>query len=116
MGGCQYFYKKMKEQKLTSLNVQLFGSLAKTGKGHGTDIAVMLGLSGYNIETIDVKKINDYIAQIKTEKQLTINQQVVSFDPAIDIEFIYKNLPKHPNALTFMATLDSGKTVEATFY
>ncbi len=110
------FIKKIKGNKITSLKVQLFGSLAKTGKGHGTDIAVMLGLSGHNIETIDVEKINYYISEIKTAKQLMINEQVISFDPETDIEFIYKNLPQHPNALTFTAMSYLEKIVESTFY
>ncbi|HNL83439.1 MAG TPA: serine dehydratase beta chain, partial [Chitinophagaceae bacterium] len=44
-------------EKVTSVTVLLYGSLAKTGKGHGTDIAVILGLCGENPETIDVNSI-----------------------------------------------------------
>lgn len=111
------FLKKIASNKIKSIQIHLYGSLAKTGKGHGTDIAVILGLSGFNIETIDVEKINDYITEIKTTQRLLLNgKDAIPFNPTTDIEFIYKNHPKHPNALTFSATLDSNKTIEETFY
>src|SRR5919107_1709198 len=56
---------------LTSVNkltVLLYGSLAKTGKGHGTDIAVLLGLSGYDPVTFDVTKIDSTVNTINTNK------------------------------------------------
>jgi len=115
--AAESFIKKTGTEKIKSLKVLLYGSLAKTGKGHGTDIAVLLGLHCYNIETIEVEKINDYISEIKTKKQISPGgKYVISFDPEIDIEFIYKNLPKHPNALSFVATMESGETMEETYY
>ncbi|MGQ0827274.1 MAG: L-serine ammonia-lyase [Bacteroidota bacterium] len=115
--AAESFIKKTGTKKIKSLKVLLFGSLAKTGKGHGTDIAVLLGLHCYNIETIEVEKINDYISEIKTKKQINPGGKYsISFDPETDIEFIYKNLPKHPNALSFVAIMDSGETMEETYY
>jgi L-serine dehydratase len=115
--AAESFIKKTGNKKIISLKIQLFGSLAKTGKGHGTDLAVMLGICCYNIETIEVEKINSYINDIKTKKQISPgNKYSIAFDPATDIEFIYKNLPKHPNALTFIAKMDSGEILEETYY
>lgn len=115
--AAESFIKKTGTKKIISLKVLLFGSLAKTGKGHGTDLAVMLGICCHNIETIAVEKINGYISEIKTKKQITPGgKYTIDFDPATDIEFIYKNLPKHPNALTFVAVLDSGEKMEETYY
>lgn len=45
--------------------VEFFGSLAKTGIGHGTDIAGMMGLSGEDFKLIDTSKIDDKVAEIK---------------------------------------------------
>jgi len=115
--AAESFIKKTGTKKIKSLKILLFGSLAKTGKGHGTDIAVMLGISCYDIETIETEKINDYISEIKTANQISPGgKYVIAFDPETDIEFIYKNLPKHPNALSFVAAMDSGETMEETYY
>src|ERR1700757_779105 len=57
-------------QKVINLQVLLYGSLAKTGKGHGTDIAVQLGLCGEDPVTFDVNSIDARIEQIGAEKRL----------------------------------------------
>ena len=90
-------------EKIVKVRVLLFGSLAKTGKGHGTDIAVMLGLSGFDPVTFEVDLINSTIEQINRSHKITLNGvHPVSFDPAKDIEFrMTASLPYHPNALTF---------------
>ncbi|HEY6900910.1 MAG TPA: serine dehydratase beta chain, partial [Puia sp.] len=75
---------------LTSLRVLLYGSLAKTGKGHGTDIAIQLGLAGEDPVTFDVGLIDRTIQTIATEKRIAIRgSQVIVFDPAVDIEFLF---------------------------
>ena len=56
-----------KTDQIDSITVLLYGSLAKTGKGHGTDIAVMLGLMGYDPETIDVGIIDKLIANVSVK-------------------------------------------------
>src|SRR5690625_7271250 len=55
------------------IEIQLYGSLAKTGRGHGTDIAVQLGLTGAEPVTFDVKKIESSIRQVRKEKKNQIN-------------------------------------------
>ena len=76
-----------------------FGSLAKTGIGHGTDIAGMLGLSGENFKTIDTSKIDEKIDEIKSSN-------ILNFGGENEIPFIYgkhlvlnmdKSLDFHPN-------------------
>ncbi len=105
-------------KKIIKIQVILFGSLAKTGKGHGTDIAVMLGLSGYDPVTFDVNAINSTIAQIRDTKKIILDGiYEVDFDPSVDIQFrMTESLPYHPNALTFLYELPDGKKVEETFY
>src|SRR5690348_3356997 len=92
-------------EKVKGINVRLYGSLAKTGKGHGTDIAVQLGLCGDDPVTFDVHKINSKVEQIKEEKKLLLQgKHPVPFDPQEDIHFLFReSLPFHPNALTFLA-------------
>ncbi len=102
------FIKTLEEQyaqeNISAVQVILFGSLAKTGRGHGTDIAAMLGLNGEDYRTIDTKKVNSIVDQMKETKHIFINKKQVSFDPAKDIIFDYdtKEL-QHPNTITFFA-------------
>src|SRR6476469_4740138 len=66
--------------KITGISVLLYGSLAKTGRGHGTDIAVLLGLQSEDPVTIDVNSINDKIAVIQKEKKLNVGgEKIIAF-------------------------------------
>ena len=96
-------------QKVINIEVLLYGSLAKTGIGHGTDIAVQLGLSGYDPETFDVDNIIAKINDINSMKKLLLQgRHEIDFDPKEDIEFLFsESLPYHPNALTFLVTLNN---------
>ena len=72
-----------KSAPIHSITVLLYGSLAKTGKGHGTDIAVMLGLMGYDPETIDVGIMDELITNVSSAQQLVLKNQAQLFlDPA----------------------------------
>jgi L-serine dehydratase len=101
-----------------SIEVLLYGSLAKTGVGHGTDIAVQLGLSGDDPVTFDVNNIAAKIDDIKGMKKILLaGKHEIDFDPAEDIEFLYsESLPFHPNALTFLVKLNNGETLAETYY
>jgi len=69
--------------KISRLEVLLYGSLAKTGKGHGTDIAIQLGLSGEDPVTFDVNMIDAKINDIKTMKKLILNGKYeIDFEPS----------------------------------
>ena len=104
--------------KVCRLEVLLYGSLAKTGKGHGTDIAVQLGLCGEDPVTFDVTRIDTTINAIKANKKLLLNGKYeIDFEPAEDIEFLYtETLPYHPNALTFLAVLNNEEHIAETYY
>jgi L-serine dehydratase len=105
-------------QQVTKLNVLLYGSLAKTGKGHGTDIAIQLGLSGYDPVTFDVDAITAKISDIAAMKTIVLDgHHEINFDPKEDIDFlITESLPYHPNALTFLVSLQNGDTLAETYY
>ena len=90
---------------VSRVHVDLYGSLAKTGKGHGTAIAVQLGLRGEDPETIDVAMIAGLIRDIARTKRIRLaGGREVPFEPDLDIEFHHdQQLPLHPNALRFTA-------------
>lgn len=116
-----FLEKNIKNNSLSNikkLQVLLYGSLAKTGKGHGTDIAVLLGLCGEDPETFDVNKIEKTIEQIKNSKTITLNHQhEISFDPSVDVLFLYQeSLPFHPNAMTFLCTYSHQEESADTYY
>jgi len=105
--------------KVSSARVLLYGSLAKTGKGHGTDIAVILGLCGEDPVTFDVNQITPRIAQINQEKQINLGgKKVVPFNPDnVSVAFLMtESLPFHPNALTFLCSLENGQEIAETYY
>jgi L-serine dehydratase len=100
------------------VKVLLYGSLAKTGKGHGTDIAILLGLSGDDPVTFDVDEIDSKVAKINLNKQLDLGgTHFINFHPAEDLIFLFtESLPRHPNAVSFQAFLNTGKAVSETYY
>ncbi len=104
--------------QVEGIKILLYGSLAKTGKGHGTDIAILLGLSGDDPVTFDVSAIDDKIADIKSSGQLLLGgSQEIAFNDSDDLLFLYlEQLPFHPNAVTFQALLANGRAVSETYY
>lgn len=103
---------------VVSVKALLYGSLAKTGKGHGTDVAVILGLCGEDPVTFDVNEITPRIQQIGAEKKMMLAlAKQISFDPATDVVFLMdESLPYHPNAVTFLCTFNDGNEIAETFY
>jgi L-serine dehydratase len=120
--AAQIFLKSLQHKnfldEVISIEILLYGSLAKTGRGHGTDIAVQLGLSGDDPVTFEVELISQKIDQIKTQRKLFLNgTHEINFDPAEDIEFLKnESLPYHPNALTFIAVLKNEEHFSETYY
>ncbi|WP_313577942.1 L-serine ammonia-lyase [Chishuiella sp.] len=92
------------------VQVDLYGSLSLTGKGHATDYAVMLGLSGADPEYIPVDDISTIINTISTDKKLKLGDRIsISFDPSKDIVFNKDFLPFHANGLMFTASFGKQK-------
>jgi L-serine dehydratase len=120
--AAQRFVNSLKEkdqlQAVTSVKVLLYGSLAKTGKGHGTDVAVQLGLCGDDPVSFDVRRIHSKIADISAMRKILLGGvHEVDFYPPDDIEFLFSEaLPLHPNALSFLAEFSNGNSVAETFY
>ncbi|HEY0246191.1 MAG TPA: L-serine ammonia-lyase [Mucilaginibacter sp.] len=103
---------------VVQVNVLLYGSLAKTGMGHGTDIAIQLGLGGSDPVTIDVNSVPLIIDHILTENELVLaGEKTIAFSPVDDILFLSnESLPAHPNAVTFQAFLNNETAVTETYY
>ncbi len=120
--AAQLFLQSLEKQGLLSevlaLEVLLYGSLAKTGRGHGTDIAVQLGLSGDDPVSFDVNNITAKINDIgRMKKLLLAGRHEIDFNPAEDIEFLFmETLPFHPNAISFLATAKNNIQVAETYY
>jgi L-serine dehydratase len=97
--------------------VELYGSLSLTGKGHATDYAVMLGLSGQDPEYIPIQDIHSIVKQIETTNQLIFNNELpLSFNPDIDILFHRNFLPFHANGIRFTAVFNDTTSYESTYY
>ncbi len=98
------------------IEIHLFGSLSKTGIGHGTNIAVQLGLEGFDPRIVDTGRLNDYIATIKQNAQININNLSIFFDASKDIIFENTIKPEHPNTLTFKVFKEGIEVFNQTYY
>ena len=101
-----------------TLKVDLFGSLGATGKGHGTDSAVMLGLEGETPETVDPDALSSRVERIRREEALSLQGRwSVVFRPPEDICFHrLRSLPEHPNGMQFAAIDAHGAEIARRTY
>ncbi len=108
------------ENLLHSINkvkVHLYGSLSLTGKGHATDLAIMLGLSGQDPENIPIEDISKIVKSIKDNNKIILgNETTIPFHYLRDIIFNKNFLPFHANGLTFKAYTANGKEYSSTYY
>lgn len=86
---------------ITAVEVELFGSLGQTGKGHGTGKAVILGLAGEYPELVDTRKVDDFLAEVdKTQRLSLLGEHEIAFPRSGAITFHRrKTMPKHANAM-----------------
>jgi L-serine dehydratase len=108
------------ENKLTDiqeLTIELFGSLAKTGKGHGTDIALMMGLTGADLTTFETANISSTISSITESKSLLLNgDEKIAFEPTKNIILNVDTLrTEHANTMDFTIVLKSGEVYSLTY-
>jgi L-serine dehydratase len=96
--------------QVAEVEVTLYGSLAYTGKGHGTDSAVMLGLLGLEPESIDPDAVEGILRRVHDEKRLNVAAVgEIEFDPDTHLRFEYGDeLPRHTNGMRFVAKSGSG--------
>ena len=104
-------------ENVNTIKVDLYGSLSLTGKGHATDLAIMLGLSGQDPEYIPVQNIDKIIAAIKEKNILSLGNEIdIPFFIEDDIIFNKNFLPFHANGLTFTASLLDTTEYSSTYY
>jgi L-serine dehydratase len=111
-------------EQVARVKVELYGSLALTGLGHGTDRAVLLGLAGYEAATIDPAAIESTVMAIRAARQINLaGAKTIPFDQPHDLLFdravMYPPGAKmqHPNGLRLTAFDAAGETlVQRTFF
>jgi L-serine dehydratase len=100
------------------VQVELYGSLALTGKGHATDTAVILGLCGQEPATVDIEAVPAILAEVASSRSVTLNgAHPVRFDPAADLVFHQrKRQPFHTNAMALTAGDEDGEALARRLY
>lgn len=123
MRASRRFALELEHQNILPLTerviVDLYGSLALTGKGHSTDIAILLGLSGFTPEGVDPNAVPSIIEQIRSIHTLQLlSKKKISFTEVTDLLFHGdKLLPYHPNGMRFSAFSAEGKLLlEKVYY
>ena len=103
---------------VTRVQVELYGSLAATGKGHGTDRAIMLGLEGSSPDTIDPDTIEHRIDSIRRSQKLNLNSvHEIRFSESENLNFKRgKILATHPNGMVFSAFDGQGALIGCHTY
>ncbi len=100
------------------LRCELYGSLGATGRGHGTDKAVILGLMGHDPDTVPIDSIPSWMACVREHRILPLlGHTHLPFDPATDLRFLpLQSLPFHPNGLRFFALDGQGQELSSRSY
>ncbi|GER59214.1 L-serine ammonia-lyase [Patiriisocius marinus] len=119
--AAQMWIKKLQLREnftgVASVQVNLYGSLSLTGKGHATDIAVIMGLMGTDPVTVEIDSIQPAIDQLKLNNILKLNnEKEIEFNISENIKFNRSFLEFHPNGIKFEATLRNGKKTRDTYY
>ena len=118
--AAEQWIHQLKENKkfhlVDTIQVDLYGSLSLTGKGHATDLAIQLGLSGADPEYIPIKNIGGIIDAIKNKEQLFFNgEKNVPFYKS-SIVFNREFLPFHANGITFRGFLKGEEISTQTYF
>ena len=104
-------------QSVNRLKVDLYGSLSLTGRGHATDLAIMLGLSGQDPEYIPIENISKIVTAIQDNNEMNLGNEItIPFHFLQDIVFNKNFLPFHANGLSFTAYTLDGDEYASTFY
>lgn len=100
-------------QRTARIRCELYGSLGSTGKGHGTDTAIVLGLCGHAPESVDVDAIAGLLAEIRRAGSLALRgEHRIAFQEVRDLQFLQgRTLPLHANGMRFTALDASGQAL-----
>jgi L-serine dehydratase len=122
MRAARLFLNSLAEKKLldrvAQVTVDLYGSLALTGRGHGTDRAILLGLLGHKPEEVDPAEIEHELAAVRASRSISLlGRHSIQFDPDQHLLFhVMEVLPKHSNGMRFTAYDAAGNTIDQEIY
>jgi len=116
--GERWLEEKGVLERVARVRAELYGSLAMTGRGHGTDKAVLLGFEGYHPDTIDADLIPDILARIRGSGRLRLlDKHEIAFDEKADLVFNKRQkLPFHTNGMRFTAYDAAGNELATRDY
>ena len=104
-------------QQTACVKVELYGSLGATGKGHGSDKAVLLGLEGEHPDTVNTDTVDERLATIRHSGHLNLlGHHSIEFNEKLHLAMIRKPLPYHPNGMIFRALDDAGIQIRSREY
>lgn len=122
MRAAKWFVDGLEEQGVLDdvrrIKVELYGSLGATGKGHGSDKAVLLGLKGDMPETVDVDTVTEQLEQIRSSKTILLNRRhSIAIDELHDlIMHRRETLEHHSNGMKFVGYDSDGKQLQSKIY
>jgi L-serine dehydratase len=123
MRAARQFALRLQERglidRVARISVTLYGSLGATGKGHGSDKAVLLGLCGHEPDTVDVNAIAGIVERIRAAHELPLlGSRKIGFEEKRDLVFNHRDtLPLHSNGMRFLAFDAAGAEIaNGTFY
>ena len=104
--------------EITKVTVDIYGSLSLTGKGHHTDIAIIMGLAGNSPETVDIASIPHFIANVESQQQLPLANglHTVQFPQQGGMTFHNSNLSLHENGMQIHAWHNETLIYSKTYY
>src|SRR5690606_28052044 len=105
-------------EQVATVKAELYGSLAATGKGHGSDKAIMLGLEGSTPEGVEVERIDARLEGIRAAGRLhLLGTHPIAFrEKEHLLMYRRESLPFHPNGMRFTAYDAAGQTLRARVY
>ena len=122
MRAARMFVQRLRHEGVLERTVRvatgLYGSLGATGKGHGSDKAVLLGLAGHEPDTVDIESIPGILDAIRNDKRIALGgDHVVAFDEARDlVMYRRQSLPLHANGMRCIAYDAEGNELQNRVY
>ena len=118
MKAAGMFARTLDGKPVARVQAELFGSLGWTGKGHGSDTAVMLGLCGCRPDAVDPDDIPAIVGNVRRDRRMALpDGRTIVFDPDRDVIFRRKEkMPLHSNGMRFTAFDESGNVSERREY
>ncbi len=118
MLAAREFVEQLSGTKTDTVEVTLHGSLAFTGRGHGTDKAVQLGLCGFTPESVDPDQVDAILGKIVNRGVLPLaGVGDIAFNPERGIRYNYEDeLPRHTNGMHFVARDSAGEVIAEDVY